>query len=169
MGAGRKTQTFTVSEKAQQRVTVNCRTTARNIKKCDLAGVIFGCRHSTYRECLSKQLFGCFSIPLIFCFIIGSNDLLLVDSICTQSCSLSYEKNGVCIPTGLPAPHYSYVKNIQPGLPLFLFNYSDRKLHGIFEAASSGKLDINPRAWTTDDSEITPYAAQVLLVIIVLL
>ncbi|TYI19914.1 hypothetical protein ES332_A07G198000v1 [Gossypium tomentosum] len=119
MGAGRKTQTFTASEKAQQHSTVNCSTTARNLRKSNLAGVIFGCKHSTFGECLSKQLFG------------------------------------------LPSRHYSYVKNIEPGLPLFLFNYSDRKLHGIFEAASSGQLSINSSAWTIDGSEDTPYAAQV--------
>ncbi|GMI73413.1 hypothetical protein HRI_001010600 [Hibiscus trionum] len=119
MGAGRKTQTFTAREKAQQQFTVNCSTSARNLRKRDLAGVIFGCKHSTFGECLSKQLFG------------------------------------------LPSGHYSYVKNIEPGLPLFLFNYSDRKLHGIFEAASFGNLSINSSAWTIDGSESTPYAAQV--------
>ncbi|KAG5600103.1 hypothetical protein H5410_031473 [Solanum commersonii] len=62
---------------------------------------------------------------------------------------------------GLPAPHFSYVKNINIGLTLFLFNYSDRKLHGIFEAASPGQLNINPYAWTSDGTESTPYAAQV--------
>ncbi|GMI96412.1 hypothetical protein like AT5G01660 [Hibiscus trionum] len=62
---------------------------------------------------------------------------------------------------GLPAPHISYVKNIDPGLPLFLFNYSDRKLHGIFEAASHGQMNINPYGWTTDGSVKTQYPAQV--------
>ncbi|CAK9184627.1 unnamed protein product, partial [Ilex paraguariensis] len=62
---------------------------------------------------------------------------------------------------GLPAQHFSYVKNIDPGLPLFLFNYSDRKLHGIFEAASSGQMNINPYAWTVDASERTLYPTQV--------
>lgn len=52
------------------------------------------------------------------------------------------------------------MRNITPGLPLFLFNYSDRKLHGIFEAASPGKLNISPTGWTADGSA-TPYAAQV--------
>ncbi|XP_059462373.1 uncharacterized protein LOC132191396 isoform X3 [Corylus avellana] len=61
----------------------------------------------------------------------------------------------------LPAQHFSYVKNIDPGLPLFLFNYSDRKLHGIFEAASTGQMNINPYGWTTDGSEKTLYPAQV--------
>ncbi|KAK7856185.1 influenza virus ns1a-binding protein like protein a [Quercus suber] len=62
---------------------------------------------------------------------------------------------------GLPAQHFSYVKKIYPGLPLFLFNYSDRRLHGIFEAASNGQMNINPYAWTTDGSERTSYPAQV--------
>ncbi|TKY65756.1 Kelch protein 1 [Spatholobus suberectus] len=62
---------------------------------------------------------------------------------------------------GLPAQHFSYVKNIDPGLPLFLFNYTDRKLHGIFEAASSGRMFIDPYGWTTDGSERTQYPAQV--------
>ncbi|TMW90343.1 hypothetical protein EJD97_015878 [Solanum chilense] len=62
---------------------------------------------------------------------------------------------------GLPASHFSYVKNISIGLTLFLFNYSDRTLHGIFEAASPGQLNINPYAWTSDGTESTPYAAQV--------
>ncbi|KAF3448893.1 hypothetical protein FNV43_RR09609 [Rhamnella rubrinervis] len=61
---------------------------------------------------------------------------------------------------GLPAQHFSYVKNICPGLPLFLFNYSDRKLYGIFESASPGQLNINPYGWTSDGSERTQYPAQ---------
>lgn len=62
---------------------------------------------------------------------------------------------------GLPTPHFSYVRNINPGLPLFLFNYSDRKLHGIFEATRNGNLNISPYAWTTDGMDYTPYSAQV--------
>lgn len=91
----------------------------RNLRKNQLGGVIFGCKNSTMKECLSKQLFG------------------------------------------LPAQHFSYVKNIVPGLPLFLFNYTDRKLHGIFEAASSGRMHIDPYGWTTDGSDRTQYPAQV--------
>lgn len=63
---------------------------------------------------------------------------------------------------GLPARHFSYVKNIDPGLPLFLFNYTDRKLHGIFEASSMGKMYIDPYAWINDDySNETQYPVQV--------
>lgn len=56
----------------------------------------------------------------------------------------------------------SYVSNIDPGLPLFLFNYSDRKLHEIFESTSSGRMNINPYGWTADGSGKTLYPAQVL-------
>ncbi|XP_061375812.1 uncharacterized protein LOC133317928 [Gastrolobium bilobum] len=62
---------------------------------------------------------------------------------------------------GLPAQHFSYVKNIDPGLPVFLFNYSDRKLYGIYEASSKGQMYIDPYAWTSDCSERTQYPAQV--------
>ncbi|CAN6358659.1 unnamed protein product [Urochloa humidicola] len=62
---------------------------------------------------------------------------------------------------GLPSVHYSYVRNVKPGMPLFLFNYSDRKLHGIFEAASPGQMYIDPYAWTHNGSLRTSFPAQV--------
>ncbi|KAI3830701.1 hypothetical protein MKX03_009902 [Papaver bracteatum] len=62
---------------------------------------------------------------------------------------------------GLPAFHILYIKKIKPGLPLFLFNYSDRKMHGIFEAASNGEMNINPYGWSEDGKEPTKYPAQV--------
>lgn len=62
---------------------------------------------------------------------------------------------------GLPGQHFLYVQNIEPGLPLFLFSYSDRKLHGIFEAASSGKINIDSYAWTHGGSDKTQFPAQV--------
>ena len=48
---------------------------------------------------------------------------------------------------GLPRSHFAYVQHIQPGMHLFLFNTSTRRLHGIFEATSAGALDISPDAW----------------------
>ncbi|KAA0054992.1 ring canal kelch-like protein isoform X1 [Cucumis melo var. makuwa] len=119
MGAGRKKQTFVMQEKALPPWTSNGSVTSRNLGKSKLAGVIFGSKHNTMQECLSKQLFG------------------------------------------LPTPHFSYVRNINPGLPLFLFNYSDRKLHGIFEATCNGTLNISPYAWTADGMDYTPFSAQV--------
>ena len=62
---------------------------------------------------------------------------------------------------GLPYGHFSYVKNIKPGLPLFLFNYSDRKMYGIFEAATPGQLAIDQFAWSRDARTKTQYPAQV--------
>lgn len=64
--------------------------------------------------------------------------------------------------SGLPGPHFLYVKNISPGLPLFLFNYTERTLHGIYEAASHGQMNIDPYGWTTDGSVRTQFPAQVL-------
>ncbi|KAJ8898926.1 hypothetical protein K2173_008420 [Erythroxylum novogranatense] len=92
---------------------------AKNLTKSQLGGVIFGCKSGTIQECLTKQLFG------------------------------------------LPSQHFMYVKNIDPGLPLFLFNYSDRKLHGIFEAVSCGQMNIDPYGWTADGSHKTLFPAQV--------
>ncbi|KQK07321.1 uncharacterized protein LOC100836442 [Brachypodium distachyon] len=62
---------------------------------------------------------------------------------------------------GLPSLHLSYVRNVKAGLPLFLFNYSDRKLHGVFEAASPGGNCIDPYAWSDDGTLRTPFPAQV--------
>jgi hypothetical protein len=67
------------------------------------------------------------------------------------------------VSTGLPAVHFSYVKNIHPGLPLFLFNYSDRTIHGIFEAAGNGRMYIDRYGWTNDGSDVTQFPAQVKL------
>ncbi|KAK1306067.1 hypothetical protein QJS10_CPA10g01803 [Acorus calamus] len=76
---------------------------ARRLSKKNLGGVIFGCKHSTMAECLSKKLFGsCIVVAIV-----------------------------------------------------------DRKLHGIFEAASSGQMDIDSYGWTGDGAEMTPYPAQV--------
>jgi hypothetical protein len=57
------------------------------------------------------------------------------------------------------------VKNVKPGMPLFLFNYNDRRLHGIFEAASLGQMSIDPYAWSNEDLLKTPFPAQVIKVL----
>ena len=66
---------------------------------------------------------------------------------------------------GLPYPHIRYVEKIRPGMPLFLFNYSDRKLHGIFEADGHGALNINPYGWSPNGSGKTQYPAQVFFIL----
>lgn len=62
---------------------------------------------------------------------------------------------------GLTNQHLVYVEKIDPGLPLFLLNCTDSTLHGIFEAASHGKKNIDLYAWTSDGTQKTPYPAQV--------
>jgi len=62
---------------------------------------------------------------------------------------------------GLPSGHFTYVKNVKPGMPLFLFNYSDRKMHGIFEAACAGQLNIDQFAWSDGGRIKTQFPAQV--------
>ncbi|KAH1155392.1 hypothetical protein GYH30_050626 [Glycine max] len=44
---------------------------------------------------------------------------------------------------------------------LYSVTWKHLKLHGIFEAASSGRMFIDPYGWTTDGSERTQYPAQV--------
>ncbi|KAM7494359.1 hypothetical protein LguiB_028968 [Lonicera macranthoides] len=48
---------------------------------------------------------------------------------------------------GLPPRYRDSVRQITPGLPLFLYNYSNHQLHGVFEAASFGGTNIDPTAW----------------------
>jgi len=42
----------------------------------------------------------------------------------------------------LPLEYQSFVTNVRKGMPLFLFDYTLRKLYGVFEAASDGGLNI---------------------------
>lgn len=126
MGAGRKSETFNVATPSthtqnQTSAWYGTSVAARNLQEDLLGGVIFGCKHNTINECLSKQLFG------------------------------------------LPSGHFSYVKNVKPGMPLFLFNYSDRKMHGIFEAACAGQLNIDQFAWSDGGRIKTQFPAQVLI------
>lgn len=62
---------------------------------------------------------------------------------------------------GLPRSHFSYVYWIEPGLPVFLFNYNDRNMHGVFKATTYGQLEINPNAWTGSTTLKTRFPAQV--------
>ncbi|KAK3163967.1 hypothetical protein QOZ80_1AG0010800 [Eleusine coracana subsp. coracana] len=120
MGTGRRTETFNPATQNNSSAHYGDHSiAARYLGEDQLGGVIFGCKHNTINECLSKQLFG------------------------------------------LPSGHFAYVKNVKPGMPLFLFNYSDRKMHGIFEAACAGQLNIDQFAWSDDGRIKTQFPAQV--------
>lgn len=41
----------------------------------------------------------------------------------------------ICNETGLPQRYRDSVRAIQPGLPLFLYNYTTHQLHGVFEVS----------------------------------
>merc|ERR1712038_226394 len=62
---------------------------------------------------------------------------------------------------GLPKSNWNGVKHITPGMPLFLFNLSQRRMHGVFKASSPGGLDINPTGWCKPNESKTKYPAQV--------
>ncbi|KAL2621380.1 hypothetical protein R1flu_001585 [Riccia fluitans] len=62
---------------------------------------------------------------------------------------------------GLPGPHFSYVRAIRRGMLVFLFNYSNRKLYGVFVAVTAGEQNIDPYAWTDGALSKTRFPAQV--------
>ena len=45
-------------------------------------------------------------------------------------------------------------------MPIFLFNVSDKSLHGIFRATGEGDWEITPHGWT-DPGRKTSYPAQI--------
>ena len=65
--------------------------------------------------------------------------------------------------TGLPGPRFPYIKNMSEGLVLFLFNHHALKLHGIFEAAGPGHMNIDRHASVRegDNTGYTSIPAQV--------
>ncbi|CAL8468612.1 g8152 [Coccomyxa elongata] len=52
------------------------------------------------------------------------------------------------------------VQYIRPGLPVFLFDHSNRMLLGPFSATTNGGMDIEPKAWGRR-GHVTPFPAQV--------
>jgi hypothetical protein len=48
---------------------------------------------------------------------------------------------------GLPRQSLGWVQEIRQDAPLFLYNVTSGALFGVFNAASDGGYNINPRAW----------------------
>ncbi|XP_051189724.1 uncharacterized protein [Lolium perenne] len=48
---------------------------------------------------------------------------------------------------GLPPEYERFVARVRQGMPLFLFDYTERKLYGVFEATSDGGMDIRRGAF----------------------
>jgi hypothetical protein len=88
MGAGRRTQTFTFNDNNDKGGTSPYSPGSggghfRALKKSDLAGVIFGCSHQTFKECVTQLIFGilfCPSLFLVLLAIDSENGYVLVVS-----------------------------------------------------------------------------------------
>lgn len=50
---------------------------------------------------------------------------------------------------GFPYNQADFVKKVKAGMVLFLFEYEERKLHGVFEATSDGAQNIVPAAFSS--------------------
>ncbi|KQJ91511.1 uncharacterized protein LOC100841770 isoform X2 [Brachypodium distachyon] len=59
---------------------------------------------------------------------------------------------------GLPPEYEPFVTDVKQGMPLFLFDYTERKLYGVFEATSDGGMNINRAAFRSNGRT---YPAQV--------
>lgn len=67
---------------------------------------------------------------------------------------------------GLPFAQMKVVKALQAEKSaLFLFNMSDRRLHGLFHASSAGGANINRDAWNKGSSNSSPFPAQIEFVV----
>ncbi|KAL3737456.1 hypothetical protein ACJRO7_026254 [Eucalyptus globulus] len=54
---------------------------------------------------------------------------------------------------GLPHSHVDFVRRVKAGMILFLFEYEQRELHGVFEAASNGEVDIISSAYASSGKQ----------------
>lgn len=63
---------------------------------------------------------------------------------------------------GLPSTYADFVREVKAGMILFLFEYENRKLYGVFEASCDGGMNIVPNAF---GSSGRTYPAQVLVFI----
>jgi len=54
---------------------------------------------------------------------------------------------------GLPGSFSDFVKNVKAGIILFLFEFEERKLHGVFEAITDGGMNIAPQAYVSSGKQ----------------
>eukprot|EP01084_Bolivina_argentea_P116556 207081_1 len=65
---------------------------------------------------------------------------------------------------GLPKQYLRLVKELNPDKSaLFLFNMTERMLHGVFKATGNGEENINPIAWSRNkhNARFSPFPAQI--------
>lgn len=61
---------------------------------------------------------------------------------------------------GLPGPFSSFVRSVKAGMILFLFEFEERKLYGVFKAISDGGMNIVPHAYISSGKK---FPAQVVI------
>ncbi|KAI5440725.1 hypothetical protein KIW84_010264 [Lathyrus oleraceus] len=59
---------------------------------------------------------------------------------------------------GLPDTFSGFVKNVKAGMILFLFEFEERKLYGVFKAITDGGMNIVPHAYASSGKQ---YPSQV--------
>ncbi|KAI6668212.1 hypothetical protein NL676_023848 [Syzygium grande] len=66
-------------------------------------------------------------------------------------CEASFKplKKAPCIPYS----HVDFVRRVKAGMILLLFKYEQRELHGVFEAASDGEVNIVSSAYTSSGKQ----------------
>lgn len=61
---------------------------------------------------------------------------------------------------GLPYEFTDFVMEVKTGMLLFLFDYQEKNLYGVFEATSDGAMNIVPDAYTSTSkkfpAQVTP-------------
>ena len=50
---------------------------------------------------------------------------------------------------GFPYDHADFVMGVKTGMLLFLYDFEDKKLYGVFEADSDGAMNIIPNAYSS--------------------
>ena len=81
----------------------------------------------------------------------------------------TYDENMAKMCFGLPEAHLEKVKKINSKTAIFLLNYSNKNMSGIFLANGNGGLNLIPDAWATNKNlgggpvggATTPFPAQV--------
>lgn len=124
-----------------------------------LAGYIFVCNAETMEDDLKRQLFG--ACPFASRPATPTSEGLWrdcqgssasTDSVAGPACALLMGCVGwsrVC-GAGLPQKHHDSVRNIQAGMPIFLYNYTVHQLHGVFEVSEGRERTCpTPRALGT--------------------
>ncbi|XP_021740146.1 B2 protein-like [Chenopodium quinoa] len=57
---------------------------------------------------------------------------------------------------GLPSEYADFVMKVKNGMPLFLFDFQERMLYGVFEATSDGAMNIVPDAYRSTSNRKFP-------------